>query len=74
MIGSEVEFFVFQEPYDAAHANGYRHLTPNSPWLEDYNILQTTKEEDLIGRIRRGLRRAGPSSSPKVRPVAASTS
>ena len=40
-------------------ATATAHLTPNSPWLEDYNILQTTKEEDLIGRIRRGLRGAG---------------
>jgi glutamine synthetase len=59
MIGSEVEFFVFREPYDVANATAYRDLTPNSPWLEDYNILQTTKEEDLLGRIRRGLRGAG---------------
>jgi glutamine synthetase len=59
MIGSELEFFVFQEPYDVANRNGYRNLTPNSPWVEDYNILQTTKEEDLIGRIRRALRAAG---------------
>ena len=59
MIGSEVEFFVFREPYDVANAKAYRDLTPNSPWVEDYNILQTTKEEDLLGRIRRGLRGAG---------------
>jgi glutamine synthetase len=59
MIGSEVEFFVFREPYDVANANGYRNLTPRSPWVEDYNILQTSHEEDLIGRIRRGLRAAG---------------
>ena len=59
MIGSEVEFFVFQEAYDVANGNGYRNLTPNSPWREDYNILQTTKEEALIGRIRRGLRGRG---------------
>ena len=39
--------------------HGYRHLTPNSPYLEDYDILQTTKEEDLLGAIRRGLRGAG---------------
>jgi glutamine synthetase len=59
MIGSEVEFFVFREPYDVAHANAYRDLTPNSPWVEDYNVLQTSKEEDLLGRIRRELRGAG---------------
>ena len=32
---------------------------PNSPYLEDYHILQTTKEEDVLGAIRRGLRGAG---------------
>ena len=59
MIGSEVEFFLFKDGYDAAHSADYRELTPNSPYLEDYNILQTTKEEDVLGAIRRGLRDAG---------------
>ena len=59
MIGSEIEFFLFKEGYDAAHAAGYRGLTPNSPYVEDYAILQTTKEEDVLGAIRRGLRGAG---------------
>ena len=49
MIGSEVEFFLFKETFDEAHAAGYRGLTPNSPYLEDYHILQTTKEEDVLG-------------------------
>ena len=59
MIGSEVEFFLFKETFDDANAAGYRGLTPNSPYLEDYHILQTTKEEDVLGAIRRGLRGAG---------------
>jgi glutamine synthetase len=59
MIGSEVEFFLFKETFDDAHAAGYNGLTPNSPYLEDYHILQTTKEEDVIGAMRRGLRGAG---------------
>ncbi len=50
MIGSEVEFFLFKETFDDANAAGYRGLTPNSPYLEDYHILQTTKEEDVLGR------------------------
>ena len=58
-IGSEIEFFLFKQTYDDAHAGDYRALTPNSPWVEDYNILQTTKEEDVIGGIRRGLTAAG---------------
>ncbi|HWL46067.1 MAG TPA: glutamine synthetase family protein [Ilumatobacter sp.] len=59
MIGSEIEFVVFKDSYDDAHAAGYRDLTPNSPWVEDYAILQTTKEEDLLGALRRALAGAG---------------
>jgi glutamine synthetase len=58
-IGSEIEFFLFKETYDQANANGYVGLTPNSPYVEDYHILQTTKEENVLGAIRRGLRDAG---------------
>jgi glutamine synthetase len=59
MLGSELEFVLFEQGYDRAHADGYRGLTPGSPWLEDYAILQTSKEEDVLGAIRRGLRDAG---------------
>ena len=59
MIGSEIEFFLFKEGYDEANGLGYRDLTPNSPYVEDYHILQTTKEEDVMGAIRRGLAGAG---------------
>ena len=72
MIGSEVEFFLFKETFDDANAAGYRGLTPNSPYLEDYHILQTTKEEDvhrrdparparrrLAGRVLEGRGRQG---------------
>ena len=59
MVGSEIEFFLFKESYDDAHADGYRDLTPNSPYLEDYHILQTTKDEYMLGAIRRGLAGAG---------------
>jgi len=59
MLGAEIEFRLFKQAYDAAHAAGYRDLTPNSPYVEDYHILQTTKEEDVLGAIRRGLAGAG---------------
>ena len=58
-LGSELEFFVFEDAYDAAHAAGYRGLPPNSPFVEDYSLLQTGKEEGVLGAIRRGLRGAG---------------
>ncbi len=59
MLGSEIEFFLFHDTYDEAHERGYRDLRPHSPWLQDYQILQTTKDEYVIGRIRRGLEAAG---------------
>ncbi len=59
MVASEIEFYLFKDTYDEAHAKGYRDLQPHSPWLEDYHILQTTKDEYILGQIRRGLEAAG---------------
>ena len=46
--GSELEFFLFQDSYEEAAAKGYAGLTPHSPVIEDYHILQTTRDEYLI--------------------------
>jgi glutamine synthetase len=59
MLGSEIEFTLYRQGFDTAHAAGYRDLTRNSPYVEDYAILQTTKEEDVIGPLRRSLVGAG---------------
>jgi glutamine synthetase len=59
MVASEIEFYLFKDTYDEAHDKGYRDLRPHSPWLEDYHILQTTKDEYVLGAIRRGLEAAG---------------
>jgi glutamine synthetase len=59
MVASEIEFYLFHDTYDEAHAKGYRDLRPHSPWLEDYHILQTTKDEYVIGDLRRHLEAAG---------------
>ena len=59
MVASEIEFYLFKDTYDEAHDKGYRDLKPHSPWLEDYHILQTTKDEYILGAIRRGLEAAG---------------
>jgi glutamine synthetase len=59
MVASEIEFYLFKDTYDEAHAKGYRDLQPHSPWLEDYHILQTTKDEYILGQIRRNLEAAG---------------
>jgi glutamine synthetase len=58
-IGSELEFFLFKETYSEAAAAHYRALTPHSDWIEDYHILQTTRDEYLIRQIRNGMDAAG---------------
>ena len=58
-IGSELEFFLFTDTYSQAAANHYRGLTPHSDWIEDYHILQTTRDEYLIRQIRNGMDAAG---------------
>lgn len=59
MLGSEIEFFLYRENFETARRNGYRDLNTHSDWSQDYNIMQTTRDEYVIGDIRRGLERAG---------------
>ncbi len=59
MVASEIEFFLFKDTYDEAAEKGYRNLQPHSPWVQDYHILQTTKDEYVLGAIRRNLEAAG---------------
>ncbi len=59
MMGSEIEFFLFDSSYADAHATGYRDLRPAGDWVQDYHVLQTTRDEPVIGAIRRGLEAAG---------------
>jgi glutamine synthetase len=54
-IGAELEFFLFRDSFEELAANGYREFHPHSDWIEDYHILQTTREEYLIRRIRNGM-------------------
>ena len=56
---SELEFFLFRESLDEAAAKGYADLTPHSHVIEDYHILQTTRDEYLIRAIRNGVDGAG---------------
>ncbi|SIQ22381.1 L-glutamine synthetase [Rhizobium sp. RU20A] len=58
-MASELEFFLFDQTYDAARQSGYRDLKLVSGYNEDYHIFQTTKEEDVMRAIRNGLQGAG---------------
>lgn len=59
MAGSEIEFFLYRESYEDAFAKGYRDLATHSPWAEDYNIHITSRDEIVIGDLRRHLGAAG---------------
>jgi glutamine synthetase len=59
MLGSELEFYLFKETYEEAHAKHYRDLTPSVPYILDYHILATTYDEPLIRQIRNGMQGAG---------------
>jgi glutamine synthetase len=59
MFGSELEFFLFRETYEEAHAAHYRGLTPSVPYILDYHVLATSYDEPLIRQIRNGMQGAG---------------
>jgi len=56
---SELEFFLFDDSYHAANRKGYRNLKTSGYYIEDYHILQTTKDESVMRAIRNGLNAAG---------------
>jgi len=58
-MASELEFFLFDESYASAQEKGYRNLKTAGAYIQDYHILQTTKEEGVMRAIRNGLQGAG---------------
>ena len=59
-MASELEFFLFDETYETAHARAATATCKlASGYIEDYHIFQTTKEEGVMRAIRNGLQGAG---------------
>ncbi len=58
-MATELEFFLFEKSFDEIRRGGFRDLTPISGYNEDYNILQTSKEEHVMRPIRNLLVAAG---------------
>ena len=56
---SELEYYLFRDSYRQAAENEHRSLTAAGWYLEDYHILQGSREEDFNGAVRRELRRSG---------------
>ncbi len=56
---AELELYCFKDSFETARAKRYQNLTPVAGYLEDYHILQTTREEPLVRAIRNGMEGAG---------------
>ncbi len=56
---TELEFFLFRQSYEEIRKSGFRDLDPISGYNEDYHILQTTREESVMRRLRNTLYAAG---------------
>ncbi|MGW7100665.1 glutamine synthetase family protein [Streptomyces sp. NPDC054838] len=59
MVGTELEFMVFQDTYEQAWNSGYRDLTPANQYNIDYSVLGTGRIEPLLRRIRNEMQAAG---------------
>jgi glutamine synthetase len=57
--GSELELYLFRETYDSARKKRYHELDTYGSYIEDYHVLQGTREEPLIGAIVRALEASG---------------
>ena len=56
---TELEFFLFRDSYEEADAKDWKGLTPHTSTIEDYQLLQTTREEYVLRRIRNEMLGAG---------------
>ncbi|MCW2713966.1 MAG: hypothetical protein JWN88_1013 [Frankiales bacterium] len=59
MVGTELEFLVFRDTYEAAQAKHYADLVPANLYNIDYSLLGTARIEPLLRRIRTSMADAG---------------
>jgi glutamine synthetase len=58
-VGTELEFMLFNDGYEAAWDKGYRRLEPANQYNVDYSLIGTGRVEHLLRRIRNGMTGAG---------------
>lgn len=59
MMGSELEYYIFENTFREAHMKDYSGLEPVGWYIEDYHMLQGTREEGFNGVVRRHLTKSG---------------
>ncbi|GAA1265059.1 glutamine synthetase family protein [Kitasatospora nipponensis] len=58
-VGTELEFIVFKDSYEAAWDKDYAKLTPVNQYNVDYSLLGTARIEPLLRRLRNEMAGAG---------------
>ena len=59
LAASELEYYGFRTTYRQASQQDYKQLEPLSWYLEDYNLLQGSREEFYTAAVRRHLKQSG---------------
>ncbi|MEI6405300.1 MAG: glutamine synthetase family protein [Actinomycetes bacterium] len=59
LVGTELEFILFNNTYEEAWSKRYNDLTPSNQYNVDYSIVGTSRVEPLLRRIRRSMTTAG---------------
>ncbi|MDQ0189498.1 glutamine synthetase [Alicyclobacillus cycloheptanicus] len=58
-LATELEFYLLDESYDAAHAKQYHNLALAGTYNEDYQLLQASRNEPFYAQLRKLLSQAG---------------
>ncbi|MDE2858223.1 MAG: glutamine synthetase family protein [Chloroflexota bacterium] len=56
---SELEYYIYEDSYRGARDKGYADLSPQGWYLEDYHLLQGTREEPFTAAARFHLKHSG---------------
>ena len=59
MAASELEYYIYRDSYRGAHEKGYADLEPMGWYLEDYHLLQGSRQESFTAAARRHLKGSG---------------
>lgn len=59
LAATELEFYLFDEGYRQAWEKNYHNLQTAGYYIQDYNILQTSKEEPFMRQVRNDMHEAG---------------
>lgn len=59
MTASELEYYIYEDSYKSAAQKGYTDLTPQGWYIEDYHLMQGTREEKFTAQARYHLKHSG---------------